>query len=554
MTAFCTLVIPARRNSKRVPGKNINLFAGKPLIRWSLDLWSNFQDEIDIIVSTDDESVLELASEYPHIRFRRRPAEFAADVTTLDELAAHIASSESLSSDYLALAQCTCPLLTLGTARKLLDAARSSGRDSIVAATHEHGFFWEQAKATGETKPRFSERVNTQYAKSVFLKESGAFTATRLSYLRANKTRFDNNPLLVPIPKAESIDIDDRADWRIGQALARPSSIAFVAICNKRVGTGHLHRCIEISSWFSDLEQQIIVVEGDGTEDPILSSHNLAHEKLQALDDLAIDNAIIVLDALDVAPDLVDDLRARGNLVFVFETRLPSRADFTFNSLYRPFADAVENRRVANGPRCAVTNKFLLLRENRFKFRDEVTNVVVFFGGTDPSNLRSRITPIVDAAFSNIAIHVFSGAHTVERKIETEHGNHVIERPAGAAFFAAVEGADLFIGSAGQTMMQVAHIGVPSVIVSHSPREEQHIFGDVVSCVTYAGCASDLAAADLESTIQYASSRYRRKLVSDYCASFSLSQGNGFVHRTMRELIEAWAINERHLQSSFIAE
>ena len=126
----------------------------------------------------------------------------------------------------------------------------------------------------------------------------------------------------------------------------------------------------------------------------------------------------------------------------------------------------------------------------------------------------------------------------LQASTSTPAGNRLIERPVGPDFFGAVADADLFIGSAGQTMMQVAHIGVPSVIMAHSPREQDHIVGEVASCITYAGCAADLEDTDLLRTIQSAAASHRRKEVSDSCRDFSLSGGNAFVVATMREIIE----------------
>ena len=120
----------------------------------------------------------------------------------------------------------------------------------------------------------------------------------------------------------------------------------------------------------------------------------------------------------------------------------------------------------------------------------------------------------------------------------TPAGNRLTERPVGPDFVGVVADADLFIGSAGQTMMQVAHIGVPSVIIAHSPREQNHIVGEVASCITYAGCAGGLEDSDFLRMIQTAAARHRRKEVSDNCRDFSLAGGNALVAATMREIIE----------------
>lgn len=538
MTAMCTLVIPARRDSKRLPGKNIRLFAGKPLIDWSLALWSRFSDEVDLVVSTNDLRVMDLAPTYPGARFLLRSPELSGDMVTLDEVAEFLARTQNLTTGYLALAQCTCPLVSPATARMLLDTVHSSNAPSIVAAVREHGFLWRRAEGASEASPLFDERVNTQFARSFVLRESGVFTATRMEHLLSSGSRFSHQPLLVEIPREESLDIDDGLDWRIGQAIQTRRTIVFVAICNRTVGTGHLYRCLEIASWFADLPQQLLVYQGDGVEQPILDDQHQAVAATCNLDLAGVRDSVVVLDVLDVGADVVARLQANGNTVFVFESRPTTGADFTFNSLYKPPPGEPSDRPVAHGPGCAVTGSFLVPWGNRFQFRDEVGCVVIFFGGTDPSRLRDRVVPLVDAVFRGITIHVFSNG--IQRNDETfsPAGNRLVEHPVGPDFFSVVAEADLFVGSAGQTMMQVAHIGVPSVIIAHSPREQDHIVGEVASCITYAGCAGSLQDTDLVGTIQAAADRQRRRVIGDCCCAFSLSDGNAFVEATMREIIE----------------
>jgi N-acylneuraminate cytidylyltransferase len=72
-------VIPARGGSKRIPRKNIKAFNGKPIIAYSIEaaLESNCFDQV--IVSTDDDEIVEVAKKYgakvPFIR----PAELSND-------------------------------------------------------------------------------------------------------------------------------------------------------------------------------------------------------------------------------------------------------------------------------------------------------------------------------------------------------------------------------------------------------------------------------------------------------------------------------------------
>ncbi|MBX9448455.1 MAG: hypothetical protein KL787_01490 [Taibaiella sp.] len=57
-------IIPARGGSKRIPRKNIKEFLGKPIIAYSIEaaLQSNLFEEV--MVSTDDEEIAQLARKY----------------------------------------------------------------------------------------------------------------------------------------------------------------------------------------------------------------------------------------------------------------------------------------------------------------------------------------------------------------------------------------------------------------------------------------------------------------------------------------------------------
>lgn len=77
----CVALIPARKNSKRVPNKNIQLLGGKPLIYWTIKsaLESKVFDRV--IVSTDSEGYAKIAWAYG-AECMLRPPELATDVST----------------------------------------------------------------------------------------------------------------------------------------------------------------------------------------------------------------------------------------------------------------------------------------------------------------------------------------------------------------------------------------------------------------------------------------------------------------------------------------
>ena len=83
-------IIPARSGSKRIPRKNIKLFLGKPIIAYSIEsaLASNLFDEV--MVSTDDEEIANIAKEYgarvPFYRSTESATDYATTVDVLLEV------------------------------------------------------------------------------------------------------------------------------------------------------------------------------------------------------------------------------------------------------------------------------------------------------------------------------------------------------------------------------------------------------------------------------------------------------------------------------------
>ena len=75
-------IIPARGGSKSIPGKNIQRFAGHPLLAYSIAAAQQAERVTRVIVSTDDEAIAAVAREYGAQTPFMRPAEFAQDSTT----------------------------------------------------------------------------------------------------------------------------------------------------------------------------------------------------------------------------------------------------------------------------------------------------------------------------------------------------------------------------------------------------------------------------------------------------------------------------------------
>ena len=103
-------IIPARGGSKRLPGKNIVDFMGKPLIAWTIEaaLKSNYIN--DVIVSTDDQGIADISKEFgagiPYLR----PQHLGGDrVSVVDVLIDFLQSLDNMP-EYVIVLQPTSPL------------------------------------------------------------------------------------------------------------------------------------------------------------------------------------------------------------------------------------------------------------------------------------------------------------------------------------------------------------------------------------------------------------------------------------------------------------
>ncbi|WP_107696060.1 pseudaminic acid cytidylyltransferase [Campylobacter concisus] len=105
-------IIPARGGSKRIPGKNIKDFLGKPLIAYSIEAALNSKVFNEVIVSTDDEMITNVAIEFGASVPFFRDASLSDDyATSTDVIKDAIGRVNSSFSDVCCL-YATAPLIT----------------------------------------------------------------------------------------------------------------------------------------------------------------------------------------------------------------------------------------------------------------------------------------------------------------------------------------------------------------------------------------------------------------------------------------------------------
>jgi len=110
------ITICARGGSKGIPGKNIKLLNGKPLIAYSIEIANKFSKiyNCDIVLSTDSISIKNVAAEYGLNSKYERPIELSLDETGKIETLKHVIRyQEKIASqdyDYIIDLDVTSPL------------------------------------------------------------------------------------------------------------------------------------------------------------------------------------------------------------------------------------------------------------------------------------------------------------------------------------------------------------------------------------------------------------------------------------------------------------
>lgn len=216
-------VIPARGGSKGLPGKNIRLFNGKPLVAHMIEAAQTASLVDKIFVSTDSEEIAAVASRYG-AEVIIRPESISGDTASSEAVLLHAlkycTKAERSLPDILLLLQCTAPFTSPedinGTIRTMLN----NEADSALAVVPFHHFLWREDSGTAfGINHDGKERKRRQDMEPQYL-EAGSVYAMRVPVFAAEKTRFCGvTSMYVVEDHHRCMEIDDAADFYQAEAM-----------------------------------------------------------------------------------------------------------------------------------------------------------------------------------------------------------------------------------------------------------------------------------------------------------------------------------------------
>lgn len=216
-------IIPARGGSKRIPRKNIKDFLGKPIIAYSIEaaIQSNLFDEI--MVSTEDSEIEEIAKKYGAIVPFMRSQENADDLATLADVLIEVINHYKELGKVFENICCVLPTAPLTSATRMKEAFIKMVDEDLESVVPVVEFSYPILRALELVENNKLKMIWPEYLKtrSQDLKpayhDSGSFYWVKSNILLNQKTLFCNNGSAIVLPETEVQDIDTETDWKLAE-------------------------------------------------------------------------------------------------------------------------------------------------------------------------------------------------------------------------------------------------------------------------------------------------------------------------------------------------
>ncbi len=223
MTKKNIAIIPARSGSKRIPHKNIKNFLGKPILAYSIEtaIKSGLFDEI--MVSTDDEQIAELARKYganiPFLRSRDTAGDFATLSDVISEVIKNYNEKLNLQFDNICCLLATAPFVNpvdLKTAYLKLLQPDTDAVFPIVKYDYpiQRALKLENQKVKmiwPENKNKRSQDLDPAYH------DAGLFYWIKNNVFMEQKTMWPQHTAGMEISRYTAQDIDTPEDWKLAE-------------------------------------------------------------------------------------------------------------------------------------------------------------------------------------------------------------------------------------------------------------------------------------------------------------------------------------------------
>lgn len=503
-------IIPARGGSKGIPKKNIRLMDGKPLISYVIEAAKASKYITDVVVSTDSQEIAEIAKQWG-AEVVRRGDDLAGDSVTLDPVIYNAVVQKEkqmfMAFDVVITIQPTSPLLKTETLDVAIETFLRDDVDTLISVVNKPHLSW--GWVNGALKPNYLERKNRQELPPEYW-ETGAFVIVKRNFV-TETSRIGERVNVFEVSEYESIDIDDKNDWILAESLLRRKRIIFRADGYVQLGMGHVYNVITLA--MSMIEHDVLIVTRKDALPGLkkIQESNLPYRMIENDSDIDIiindfKPDIWVNDCLNTEKSYILSLKEKVARVITIEDLGTGVkvADAVINALYDDMH--LEGKVYSGSDYVCLRDEFLL--EQPKSFSAEVYNVLVMFGGTDPSNMNRIVYESLlnrDKSYSNIRFNFITGIGYDNEKngVVTNEGKGIYVYPDVPRVTKFMKEADLAVTSQGRTVFELAAMGVPAIVLSQNEREKTHRFATMENGFLNLGMGKEVNAELIINTLDW---------------------------------------------------
>ncbi|MHA3684248.1 cytidylyltransferase domain-containing protein [Leucobacter sp. HY1910] len=502
------VLIPARGGSVGIPRKNVRMLGGKPLIRHVIDTALEVLPASRVVVVTDDAEIAEAAERGGAVvafETMATPPEEPLDTKIVRNLP-FLRSLGAQVGDPVLTVQPTSPLLKASTIRAAIELFADPHVRSVLTVADDQHLRW-RADDAGNIVPAYAARVNRQLLPLEY-RETGGVIAARLGDIERSGTRVIEPARVLPLAADEAVDIDTFSDLYAAAHLLSRKRIAIRVDASRTLGMGHAYRMLAFAAEMARHDLTIYLNSTATLGQQLFAAYPYRVELVDDEPDFvsrvaAAQPDLVVFDVLDTTAELVIAVReaAPAGKIISFEDR--GTGAEAVDLLVTEFISnpAVPATRKLEGIEYAILSPaFETEVVPGSAPADPVTEVLVLFGGTDPSGLAVR-------TLRSLARVEFAGRVTVARGLGAAPIDLTGLEPLPYLLDvlddvknmpALMARADIAFTSAGRTVIELLSRGVPAVCLAQNEKELTHTHATAQNGVWKLGLGAQVSDLDLD--------------------------------------------------------
>ena len=208
------VLIAVRGGSKRVPRKNIRPFGGSSMLELKIEQALRLKDISGVVVTSDDEEMLDIAFGYNDVDVMERDPYYASDTVPMGDVYVHLASL--LDCKDILWTPVTSPLVTDHSVQDCISVYKHRGQyDSVVTTNIIKEYMWLDGEAINydpKNHPRSQDLPNIyalNFAVNILPRE----------LMIENKNILGNNFYSYMLNEVEALDVDTEHEFMLAEFL-----------------------------------------------------------------------------------------------------------------------------------------------------------------------------------------------------------------------------------------------------------------------------------------------------------------------------------------------